>query len=248
MMAEDCSNFIYSEYITEYQEFHKATCLNLNRIIWNIAFLKKAKEAQENNARCRNDFVIGHLYENEFELLIMRLQRTFFDEGQDVITLSRLKDNLFSKYLLPEYKKSLKKFLVNIEWDSYETVAALRRLKASVPIFRDNYIAHTLIGETDEVYVSFLDSEKVVMAACDLLVRLSYGIDSFYLGKEKFYMNFSDEKTSAEKFLEEFFMFQQTSAWCINKLSCDCTSDEQAEIVKKKIEEMNLLFSKFTSI
>ena len=58
------------------------------------------------------------LYEVITELLIMRLQRTFFDEGQDVITLSRLKDNLFSKYLLPEYKKSLKKFLVNIEWDS----------------------------------------------------------------------------------------------------------------------------------
>lgn len=107
-MGNDCSDFIYPEYITEYQELHKAICLNLNRMIWNIAFLKKAIESQESGARCRNDFVIGHLFKNEFELLILRLNRTFFDEGQDVITLSRLKDNLFSKYLFPEHKDNLR--------------------------------------------------------------------------------------------------------------------------------------------
>jgi hypothetical protein len=241
-MGDECSSFIHPAYVSEYQELHKAICLNLNRMIWNIAFLKKAKEAQENGARCRNEFIIEHLYKNEFELLVLRLNRTFFDEGQDVITLSRLKDNLFAKYLLPEYKHSLIKSLQDIAWDSCEIVAARRRLKEVVPIFRNKYIAHTLMGEIDEVYVSRLDSEKVVMAACDLFNRLSYGVESFYLGKEKFYLNFADEKTSSEHFLEEFFLFQQTSAWCIKKLDCDCSLDEQMEIVKENIGKINLLF------
>ncbi len=217
-MGDEHASFIYPAYISEYQELHKAICLNLNRMIWNIAFLKKAKEAQENGARCRNDFIIEHLYKNEFELLVLRLNRTFFDEGQDVITLSRLKDNLFAKYLLPEYKIILSKSLHDVTWDSCEIVAARRRLKEAVPIFRNQFIAHTLMGEIDELSVSLLDSEKVVMASCDLFSRLSYGVDSFYLGKEKFYLNFADEKTASEHFLEEFFLFQQTSAWCINKL------------------------------
>lgn len=244
-MISDCSTFIYPQYIAEYQELHKAVCLNLNRMIWNIAFLKKAKEAQENGVRCRNDFVIGQLYKNEFELLILRLNRTFFDEGQDVITLSRLKDNLFSKYLLPEHKNRLNISLKDTTWDSSEIVAARRRLKETVPVFRNQYIAHTLMGETDEASVSYLDSERVVMAACDLFNKLSFGLDSFYLGKEKYYLNYIDEKSSSEHFLEEFFLFQQTSAWCIKKLDCDYSTDEQMATAKEKIEEINLIISDF---
>lgn len=247
-MGNECSTFIYPQYIAEYQELHKAICLNLNRMIWNIAFLKKAEEAQENGVRCRNDFVIGHLYKNEFELLILRLNRTFFDEGQDVITLSRLKDNLFSKYLLPEHRNRLSIALKGIAWDSSEIVAARRRLKETVPIFRDQYIAHTLMGEIDEVSVSFLDSGKVVVAACDLFNRLSFGLDSFYSCKEKFYLNYIEEKLSSEHFLEEFFLFQQTSAWCIKKLDCDYSSDEQMATAKEIIDKINLIFSDFMDV
>ncbi len=67
-MSNECSAFIYRDYITEYQELHKAVFLNLNKLIWNIAFLKKAK-------------------------MILRLSRSLFDEGQDVITLKRLRNN-----------------------------------------------------------------------------------------------------------------------------------------------------------
>lgn len=244
-MGNRCSAFIYPQHIAEYQELHKAICLNLNRMIWNIAFLKKAKEAQENGVRCRNDFVISHLYKNEFELLILRLNRTFFDKGQDVITLSRLKDNLFSKYLFSEYKEKLSISLKNITWDTAEVVSARRRLEDTVPTFRNQYIAHSLIGEIDEVSVSFIDSEKVVMAACDLFSRLGFGLDSFYLGEEKFYLNFIEEKSSSEHFLEDFFLFQQTSAWCIKKLDCEYSSDDQKATAKEKIDKINLIFSDF---
>lgn len=246
-MGDECSTFIKSEYIAEYQELHKAICLNLNRMIWNIAFLKKSKEAQENGARCRNDFVIGHLYKNEFELLILRLHRTLFDEGQDVITLPRLRDNLFKKYLLNDCKQDLIIALKDNQWDSPEVEAAKRNLVRNVPALRNHYIAHTLVGEPDEYSVSFLDAEKVVMAACDLLNKLSFGLESFYFGREKFYLNYESEKTSSEQFLEEFFTFQQTSAWCIKELNCSYASkyqseDDQSEIVRKKIDSLNSLF------
>jgi hypothetical protein len=213
-------------------------------MIWNIAFLKKAKEAQEKGARCRNDFVIGHLYKNEFELLVLRLHKTFFDEGQDVITLLRLKDNLFTKYLLPEHKDSLGKSLRNIAWNSSEIIAARRRLRDAVPLFRNKHIAHTLMGETEEVLVSYQDSEKVVMAACDLFNRLSYGSESFYLGSEKYYLKFSEEKAASEKYLEEFFLFQQTSAWDIQKLDCVSSST----IITESIDKINLLLSDYSYI
>lgn len=240
-MSDECSAFIYQDFITEYQELHKAVCLNLNKLIWSIVFLKKAKEAQEKGVSCRNDFIIEHLYKNEFELMVLRLSRTLFDEGQDVITLKRLRNNFFSKYILPEHKYSLSNSLKDINWDSSEIVAARRKLECAIPIFRNNYVAHTLMGETEEVSVSYLDAEKVVMAACDLLNRLSFGVDSFYLGKEKSYLKFFDEKTAVEQFIEEFFLFQQTSAWSINKLDCDSSS----KIVKENIKKMNIIFSNF---
>ena len=195
-MSDDCPTYIYKDFITEYQELHKAVCLNLNKLIWNIAFLKKAKEAHEKGVNCRNDFIIEHLYKNEFELLILRFSRTLLDEGQDVITLKRLRDNLFSKYILQKHKNNLSNSLKNIAWDSYEIIVARRKLESAIPIFRNNYIAHTLMGETDEISVSYLDAEKVVMAACDLFNRLSYGVDSFYIGKEKSYLKFFDEKAT----------------------------------------------------
>lgn len=225
-MGNLCSAFICQKYIVEYQEFHKAICMNLNRMIWNIAFLKKAKEARENGVQCRNDFVISRLYKNEFELLVLRLNRTLFDKGQNIVTLPRLKDNLFSKYLIPNCKEKLRISLKNITWDTAEVVSARRRLEDAVPTLRNQYIAHSLMGEIDEVSVSFIDIEKVVMAACDLFSRIGFGLDSFYLGEEKYYLNFTEEKSTSEQFLEEFFLFQQTSAWCIKKLGCEYTLDE----------------------
>lgn len=238
-MNDECSTFIYPEYTTEYQELHKAICINLNKMIWNIAFLKKAKEARDKGVDCRNDFAIDHLYKNEFELLVLRYHRTFLDKGQDVITLSRLKDNLFSKYLMPEHKKDLSKSLKNIAWDSSEIITAKRRLSDAVPIFRHNYIAHTLMGEISEVLVSYQDCEKIIIAACDLFNRLSYATDSFYLGTEKHNLKFMEEKVSSENFFEEFFLFQQTSAWSIKKLDCDCSS----KIVAESIDKINFLLS-----
>lgn len=237
----DCSEFIYPEYISEYQEAHKAICLNLNRALWNISFLKKAKEAQENGANCKNDFVIGHLYQNEFELLILRLHRTLLDRGKQVITLPFLRKWMFSKYLLPAYKESLTEKLHNCLWDNDETIAARRRLEQNVPIFRNRLIAHTLSGETEEVTISFLDAEKVVVAACDLLEKLSYGVDSFYKGVEKWYLKLKEEKTSGEELLEEFFLFQQVSAYCIKEISCtyDVVDKEELKIAQAKIGRIN---------
>ena len=238
-MNDECSTVIYPEYTTEYQELHKAICINLNKMIWNIAFLKKSKEAQEKGVCCRNDFVITNLYKNEFELLVLRFYRTFLDKGQDVITLSRLKDNLFSKYLMSEHNKNLSKSLKNITWDSSEIITAKRRLSDAVPIFRHNYIAHTLMGETSEALVSYQDCEKIIIAACDLFNILSYATDSFYLRTEKSNLKFMEEKVSSENFFEEFFLFQQTSAWSIKKLDCDCLS----KIVAESIDKINFLLS-----
>lgn len=247
-MGDECSEFIYQEYVVEYQELHKAICLNLNGMIWNIAFLKKAKEAQERGVCCRNDSVIGRLYKNEFELLVLRLNRTFFDKGPNVITLSHLKERLFSKYLLPAHENSLRELLRDIKWKSNEIVAARRRLEGAVPILRKNYIAHTLMGVADDVSVSYLDCEKVVMAACDFFNRLGFGLDSFYYGEEKACLDFIKEQTASENFLEEFFIFQQTSAWCIKKLDFEYSSDEKIEIVKDSMKKINLLFSDFMGI
>lgn len=83
------------------------------------------------------------------------------------------------------------------------------------------------------------------MAACDLFSRLGFGLDSFYLREEKFYLNFIEEKSSSEHFLEEFFLFQQTSAWCIKKLNCEYSSDDQKATAKEKIDKINLIFSDF---
>lgn len=238
---DDCLTAIYPEYITEYQEFHKAIALNLNRMIWNIAFLKKAKEAQETGATCRNDFAISHLYKNEFELLVLRLHRTLLDEGADVITLPQLRNNLFSKYLVSNYKAPLQEKLHNSLWDAPETIAARKRIEQTVPSFRNHYIAHTLSGETDEYSVSFIDAETVVMAACDLLKQLGFDMDSFYLGKERFYLNFKEEKEASENFLDEFFMYQQISAWCIKEITCTYSFGEPSEIVKSKVSQINSL-------
>lgn len=124
----------------------------------------------------------------------------------------------------------------DIEWDSYETVAAIRRLEKTVPVFRDNYIAHTLIGETNEVFVSFLDSKKVVMAACDLLVRLSYGIDSFYLGREKFYMNFLDEKHHQKSSLKSFSCFNIQAHGALRNLIVTVLQTNKQELLKRKLK------------
>lgn len=201
---DSCLAYIKPEYISEYQEYHKAICLNLNRMIWNIAFLKKAKEAQEKGIPCRNDFVIGHLYKNEFEVLVLRLHRTLLDEGADAMTLPHLKNYLFSRYLIPEKKAEVGGNLRNCYWESGETVAARRRIGEAVPTFRTHYIAHTLIGETEELSVSFLDAEKVVMAACDYLGKLSFGLKDFYLGTDRALLNFEEEKVASEGFLEDF--------------------------------------------
>ena len=148
---------------------------------------------------------------------------------------------MFSKYILPEHKKSLSNSLKDIISDSSEVFAARRNLEYAIPIFRNNYIAHTLTGETDEISVSYLDAEKVVMAACDLLNRLSFGVESFYLGKEKSYLKLFDEKIAVEQFFEEFFLFQQISAWSINRLDCNSSS----KIIKENVKKINIIFSNF---
>lgn len=234
--------FISQEYLSEYQNMHKAICVELNKMIWNIAFLKKAVDSQENSATNRNSFIIGHLYNDEFELLILRLHKTLFDEGNDVMTLPRLRDNLFSKYLLSEHKRDLSETLKNNSWDSYEIVAARRRLEQSIPIFRTKYIAHMLIGEIDDISTSLIDIEKVVMSACELFEKLSFNVECFYVGKEKFYLNLKSEKIDTENFYEEFFLFQQTSAWCIKKIDCSYKEDIQSELVRKKISRINSIF------
>jgi len=238
-------NCIEQRYREEYRQLHKSVCLNLGRIIWNIAFLKKAKEAQDLGVICRNDFIIEHLYKNEFELLILRLNRTFFDNGEDAATLPRLKNNLFSKYLLKQHKKGLSELLRDSTWDLPEIVAARRRLEDAVPIFRNNYIAHTLLVKNDEISVSFLDAEKVIMAACELFNKLGYGLDTFYLNQEKFYLNFEEEKKACEKYYEQFFLFQQTSAFCIKNLQCEFNNDKSSKIVKEKIDKINLILEEF---
>ena len=233
------SAYIKPEYIFEYQEYHRAICLNLNRMIWNVAFLKNAKEAQDKGVLCRNDFVIGHLYKNEFELLVLRLHRTLLDVGADAMTLPHLKNNLFAKYLLPEKKAEVGQCLQNCCWDSGEIVAARRRIEEAVPDFRTHYIAHTLVGETEELSVSFLDAEKVVMAACDYLGKLSFGLDDFYLGADRTLLNFEAEKEASERFLEDFFRYQIISAWCVKEVSCECSQEDHTDIINEEIDRIN---------
>ncbi len=236
---DDCLAYINPEYIPEYQEYHKAICINLNQMIWNIVFLRKAIEAQEKGVPCRNDFVIRQLYKDEFEILILRLHRTLLDEGSDVMTLPHLKNNLFSKYLIPEKKAEVGDNLRNCRWDSGETVVAKRRIEEAVPTFRTHYIAHSLVGETTELSVSFLDAEKVVMAACDYLTKLSFGLESFYSGADRALLNFKEEKVAFEGLLEDFFRYQITSAWCVKEVSCRCSRDEHVDIICEEINQIN---------
>lgn len=234
-----CTTYIKPEYISEYQKYHKAICLNLNRMIWNIAFLRKAYEAHEKGVLCRNDFVLGNVYKNEFELLVLGLHKTFLDTGPDVMTLPHLASNLFSKYLIPEKKSEVKEKIKNCCWDSGETVAAMRRINKAAHIFRTYYIAHTLVGETEELSVSFLDAEKVVMAACDYFGKLSFGVEDFYFGTERALLNYGEEKKASERFLEDFFRYQIISARCIEEISCKCMQGEHADIVRTEIDQIN---------
>ena len=236
---DSSSAYIKSEYISEYQIYHRAICLNLNRIIWNVAFLKKAKESREKGVPCRNDFVIDHLYKNEFELLILRLHKTLLDVSSDAMTLPHLKNNLFTTYLFTGKKADIAQRLQNCCWDSVEIVAARRRIEEAVPSFRTHYIAHTLVGETEELSVSFLDAEKVIMAACDYLRKLSFELDHFYLGADQALLNFEEEKVASEKFLEDFFRYQLTSAWSVRNISCECSTDEYTDAICEEIDQIN---------
>lgn len=236
---DNCSAYIKPEHISDYQKYHKSICNNLNQMIWNIAFLKKAKEAQEMGVPCRNDYVIGRLFKNEFELLILRLHRTLFDNGPDAMTLPHLKNYLFSKFLIPEKRAELGQNLRDCQWDSNEIVAARRRVEEAVPDFRTHYIAHTLNEDTEELSVSFLDAEKVIMAACEYFLRLSFGVEDFYVESNRTSLNFQAEKEASEKFMENFFMYQQTSAWCINGITCNYDETEYSDVACNRIAQIN---------
>lgn len=231
--------YIRSEWLTEYYKYHRSICINLNEMIWNISFLKKAKEAQEIGAPCRNDYVIRRLFRNEFELLILRLCKTFFDEGADAITLPHLKNRLFSRYLVPEKREEFRQRLLDCKWDSDEIIAARRRLEENVPVFRTHYIAHTLNEDTAELTVSVFDIEKVIVAACDYFLRMSFDIDDLYVGVDRTSLNFQEEKSATENFSESFFLYQQTSAWCIKGITCNYVEDEVSDVVYARIEQIN---------
>ena len=237
----NCGTYIKPEYISDYQKYHRSICLNLNRMIWNVAFLKKAKEAQDTGAPCRNDFVIEHLFKNEFELLILRLHRTLLDEGADTMTLPHLKNHLFSKFLFPEKKAELRLRLQSCSWDGDEIVAARRRIEETVPTFRTHFIAHTLFDDSAALSVSLLDAEKVILSACEYLEKLSFGLEDFYHGLDRGLMNFQGEKEASEKFIENFLMYQQTSAWCVSEIICKCTETEDSHLVYDRIAKITAL-------
>lgn len=238
---ESCLTYIVPEAVEEYKKYHRTICFNLNRMILNVAFLKKAIEAQQNIGPYRNNFIISHLYKNEFELLALRLYRTLYDEGSDAITLPKLKSKLFQHYLLPEFKQELSQRLQNTAWDNPDVVAARRRTEAVIPTFRNTFIAHSLAKEVDELSYCFEDAEKVIMAACELFSKLDFGSNEFYSHNEKANLDHNKEQIACEEFMDEFFLYQALSSYSIRKIDCTFTNveDENHAAVQSALTQIN---------
>lgn len=221
---ESCLTYIVPEAVEEYKEYHRTICFNLNRMILNVAFLKKAVNMQQIFGPCRNDYVISELYNNEFELLALRLYRTLYDEGADAITLPKLQSKLFRHYLLPQFKEELSQRLKSVSWKNADVIAARKRTEGVIPIFRNTFIAHSLVNDVEELSYSFEDAEKVIMAACDLFSKLDFGASEFYSDEEKANLNHNKEQIVCEECMERFFLYQSLSSYSISEIDCIFTN------------------------
>lgn len=236
---ENCSTYIVPEAVEEYKKYHRTICFNLNRMIWNISFLKKAVEMQQKCGAYRNEFVIAQLSKNEFELLTLRLHRTLFDEGSDTITLPKLQSKLLKNYLFPEYRQELCQRLKSTSWDNSDVVAARRRAEIVVPIFRKNFIAHSLDKDVDELSFSIDDAEKIIMAACDWFSILNFGAEEFYSEDEKANLNHKKEQIACEEIIEEFFLYQYLSSNPIREINCAFKKTEKQDALQSAINQIN---------
>lgn len=236
---ENCLTYIVPDAVEEYKNYHRTICFNLNRMIWDVSFLKKAAEMQQNCGAYRNGFVIAQLYKNEFELLTLRLHRTLYDDGNDTITLPKLKSKLLKNYLFPEYRQELCQRLKSTSWDNPDVVAARRRADAVVPIFRTTFIAHSLKKDVDELSFCVEDAEKVIMAACDLFSKLNFGAEEFYSADEKANLNHQKEQIACEEIIGEFFLYQYLSSYPIREIDCTFANDEKQDALQSAINQIN---------
>lgn len=236
---ENCLTYIVPEAIEEYKNYHRTICFNLNRMIWNVSFLKKAAEMNKNCESYRNGFVIAQLYKNEFELLTLRLHRTLYDDGNDTITLPKLQSKLFKNYLFPQYRQELSQRLKSTSWNNPDIAAARRRTAAVVPIFRNTFIAHSLQKEVNELSYCFEDAEKVIMAACDLFSKLNFGAEEFYSPDEIVNLEHKKEQIACEEVIDEFFLYQYLSSYPIRKIDCSFATTESQNTLQSAINQIN---------
>lgn len=236
--------YIYPEFVKEYIYFHRMICFTLNKMIWNIAFLKAADIAQEKFGSCENDYAISFLVENEFELLTLRLNKVLFDQGSDVISIGNLKKNLLTKYLRTEYRDALKAALEKTSWNAPEIIAIRKRIEPIVKTFRKNFIAHLLNKDTNEQSVKLCDIERIVLCACDYFSKLNFGAEEFYIGMETGNLNHAGEIIVCNEFAEKLFMYLSLGSQAVSEIKCSYILNEYTQNVKKAIEEIDLIIQK----
>lgn len=243
-MNSKLDDYIRSEYIDEYQQFHRIICLNLNRMIWSISFLKKIYEKQSLGVslHCYNNHVIKNLYHDEFEILILRVCKTFFDDSSDTITIDLFKNKIIGTYVTQESKHILLEQIKNSAWCSKSIKNQKEKIKKDFQTLRNNFIAHNLHYTDKEISASLDDIEVFLRHACDFFVLLSFDIESFYMESEKYLMDFSGEFISNEKIIEYTYLFQHLSSPCIKSLHCEYNDSDQDKIIQESVIRINEFF------
>ena len=243
-MNSQLDNFIQSKYIAEYQQFHRNIFLNLNRMIWSISFLRKLYEKHTLGVslHCYNNYVIKNLYHDEFELLVLRACKTFFDDSGDTITIDFFKNKIIGTYVTEESKDILLEKIKNSAWCSKPIKNQKEKIKKNFQTLRNNFIAHNLHYTDKEVSASLDDIEVLLHHACDFFVILSFDIESFYIESKKYLMDFSGEFISNEKIIEYTYLFQYLSSPCIKSLHCEYNESDQDHRIQESVIRINEFF------
>lgn len=231
------TDVIKPECIAKYSEMQKSLFIDLNSILFDIIFLKKCIDNNGINMLYDTNLVIGKLFNNEFQYLIIKVARCLFDKGSDTITLLRFKNMIFKEFIKDEYKESVQALSKNSKWFAEEAKEVKTKVESCITQFRNHYLAHSLQREIDDISVSLLDIEKLFDAATDLFCLLSFEPGDLYGKTPTDGCTFTDERNALVEFCDMFFDYQYLSSPHIEHISYKLDEFFVEEDEKKIIEQ-----------
>jgi hypothetical protein len=240
-----------TEYIDTYKQYHRTIFLDMQKIVFDLEFIKALYGLYElgiNYHIINHNVVVLPLYLNQINLLAIRIYKTLFDSGTNVISLNNFKTYTLKNVLDTSAKDYILNRVRTCAWEDRTNKKNRERIKEIVRTFRNGIFAHSLDFPIPDT-LNIADMEQSFNESVSLFMALSFEADDIYTAKEKYGYDFSKldssffnaERNSVNSFIAPFVSSNLINSSYISNLDIkfvDSIPDEVRDKINMEIEKV----------